>query len=73
MLYVDDNLMPLTLTNASQLSPIFSLYNKYTGDCGLNINIVKTIALCINTPAPLCDQLCLLGMTTPDNAKHLGI
>ncbi len=40
---------------------------------GLNINIGKTNALCINTPPHLCEQLQLLGMTTPDNIKHLGL
>jgi hypothetical protein len=47
--------------------------NEYTEVSGLNNNIVMTTALCINTPAPLCEHLHLLGMTTLDNSKHLGI
>jgi hypothetical protein len=31
------------------------------------------MALCINTPAHLCEQLQLLGMTTPYNVKLLVI
>jgi hypothetical protein len=31
MLYADDNLTPLALTDASQLCPILSLYREYKG------------------------------------------
>ncbi len=74
MLCADDNLTPLALlTDSSQLCPILSLYNKYIGVSGLNINIAETTAICINTPAPLWEQLLLLKMVTPNNPKHLGI
>ncbi len=32
---------------------LLSLYDEYSGVSGLNINIKKTTALCINTPASL--------------------
>jgi hypothetical protein len=73
MLYAHDILTTLAFTDASQLLSILPLFNKYTVDSGLNINIAKTTALCISTPARFCEQLCLMGMATPDNAKHLGI
>jgi hypothetical protein len=73
LLYADDNLTPLALTAAEQLQPILSLYDEYTGVSGLNINITKTTALCINSSEQLCERLRHMGMATPDNAKHLGI
>jgi hypothetical protein len=73
LLYADDNLTPMALTEAEQLQPVLSLYDEYTGVSGLNINIAKTTALCINSPDQLCEGLRHMGMTTPDNAKHLGI
>ncbi len=73
LLYADDNLMPLSLADATQLQPILALYEEYTGVSGLYINITKTSTLCINTSAQLCDQLHCFGMATPDDAKHLGI
>jgi hypothetical protein len=73
LLYADDNLTPMALTEAAQLQPVLSLYDEYTGVSGLNINIAKTMALCINSPDQLCEGLRHMGMTTPDNAKHLGI
>ncbi len=73
VLYADDNLTPLSLETADQLRPILALYKDYTGVSGLNINIGNTTALCINTPPLLCEQLQLLGMTTPENSKHLGL
>jgi hypothetical protein len=57
---------------STALHSLIIQYNKYTGVSGLNNNIAKTTALCINTPAPLCEHLHLLG-TTLDNSKHLGI
>jgi hypothetical protein len=73
LLYADDNLTPLALTEADQLQPILSLYDEYTGVSGLNINIAKTTALCVNSSEQLCERLRHMGMATPDNAKHLGI
>ncbi len=73
LLYADDNLTPMALTKAEQLQPVLSLYDEYTGVSGLNINIAKTTALCINSPDQLCEGLRHMGMTTPDNENHLGI
>ncbi len=73
LLYADENLTPLAPTEAEQLRPILSLYEEYTGVSGLKINISKTTALCVNSPDQLCEGLRLMGMTTLDNAKHLGI
>ncbi len=73
LLYADDNLTPMALTEARQLQPVLSLYDEYTGVSGLNINIAKTTALCVNSPDQLCEGLRQMGMTTPENAKHLGI
>jgi hypothetical protein len=73
MLYTDDNLTSLALTNATKFRPILSLFNESTGVIGLKINIARTTALCMNTPSPICEQLYCFGMAPPDNAKHLGI
>ncbi len=73
LLYADDNLTPKALTEARQLQPVLSLYDEYTGVSGLNINIAKTTALCVNSSGQLCEGLRQMGMTTPDNFKHLGI
>ncbi len=73
VLYADDNLTPLSLDTADQLRPILDLSESYTGISGLNINISKTTALCVNTPPVICEQLQLLGMTIPDSIKHLGL
>ncbi len=40
---------PLAVTDAEKLRPILFLYKECTGVRGLNINIAKTTALCINT------------------------
>jgi hypothetical protein len=61
VLYADDNLTPLALEAADQLRPLLSLYNEYTGVNELNININKTTALCINTSAPIWEQLCTIA------------
>jgi hypothetical protein len=73
VLHEDNNLTPLSLRSVDQLHPILSLYADYTGVSGLNINIHKTTALCINTPVKTCAQLWQLGMTTHDHIKHLGL
>jgi hypothetical protein len=49
------------------------IYNRYTGVSGLNINMGKSSALCINTPPDLLQQLQQKGFETPDNMRHLGI
>jgi hypothetical protein len=73
VLYADDNLTPLSLDTADQLGSIRDLYESYTGVSGLNININTSMALCINTPPALSEQLQSMGMTTPDTIKHLGL
>jgi hypothetical protein len=73
VLYADDNPTPLSLDTVDQLRPILDLYESYTGVSGLNINISKTITLGVNTPPVICEQLQLLGMTTPNSIKHLGL
>jgi hypothetical protein len=73
VLYVDDNLTPLSLDTADQLSSILDLYESYMGVSGLNINIKKSIALCVNTPPALCEHLQPMGMSTPSTIKHLGL
>ena len=40
---------------------------------GLNINIRKTTALCINTSPMITQELNQMGIETPDVCKHLGI
>jgi hypothetical protein len=49
ILYADDNLTPLAIQQADQIQSILQLYEQYTGVSGLNINVSKTTALCINT------------------------
>jgi hypothetical protein len=48
ILYADDNLMPLAIQHADQIQSILQLYEQYTGVSSLNINVGKSIALCIN-------------------------
>lgn len=40
---------------------------------GLNINIRKTTALCINTSPMITQELNQMGIETPEVCKHLGI
>lgn len=40
---------------------------------GLNINIRKTEALCINTPQHIQDMMHRMGINTPPTLKHLGL
>jgi hypothetical protein len=49
ILYADDNLTPLAIQRVDQIHSILQLYEQYTGVSGLNINVSKTTALCINT------------------------
>jgi hypothetical protein len=73
ILFADDNLNPLSMRSANDIQPIIDLYNQYTTVNGLNINIRKTIALCINTPPQIIQSLIQMGIETPDVCKHLGI
>jgi hypothetical protein len=56
-----------------KLWPILSLYEEYTDSVASSTTLQKTTILCIKTPALLCDQLLLMGMAMPENAKHLGL
>jgi hypothetical protein len=73
ILYADDNLTPLALQNADQIQPILQLYEQYTGVSGLNINVRKTTALCINTGRDVQEGLAQAGLSLTTSAKHLGI
>ncbi len=73
VLYADEHLTSLSLDAADQLGSILELYESYTGMSGLNINIIKSMALCVNTPPALCEHLQHMGMSTPGTIKHLGL
>jgi hypothetical protein len=73
ILFADDNLSPTKITRIEQLDPLLAIYDRYTGVSGLNINIRKSSALCINTPEALIRDFQLRGFTTPDSMRHLGI
>jgi hypothetical protein len=73
ILFADDNLNPLAIRSANDIQPIIDLYNQYTMVSGLNINIRKTTALCINTPPEIIQGLNQKGIETPEVCKHLGI
>jgi hypothetical protein len=73
VLYADDNLTPLALDNAEQIQPILSLYDQYTGVSGLNINVRKSTALCINTSREIKEGLTQAGLAISLTSKHLGI
>ena len=73
ILFADDNLNPLAIERAEDLQPIMNLYNQYSTVSGLNINIRKTTALCINTPPRVTQGLNEMGIETPENCKHLGL
>jgi hypothetical protein len=73
ILYADDNLMSLALQHADQIQPILQLYEQYTGVSGLNINVRKSKALCINTDRDIQEGMERAGLTITTSAKHLGI
>jgi hypothetical protein len=73
ILFVDDNLSPTKIERIEQLDPLLAIYDRYTGVSGLNINLRKSSALCINTPLALIQDFQLRGFTTPDSMRHLGI
>jgi hypothetical protein len=49
------------------------LYSDYQQVSGLNINIRKSQALCINTSPEVVAGLRDLGIETPEHIKHLGL
>ena len=66
ILFADDNLNPLSIERANDLQPIINLCNQYTTVSGLNINIRKTTALCINTSPRVIQGLNQMGIETPE-------
>jgi hypothetical protein len=73
ILYADDNLTPLAIQQVDQIHSILQLYGQYTGVSGLNINVSKTTALCINTSRDIQEGLEQVGLALTNSAKHLGI
>jgi hypothetical protein len=73
VIFADDNLSPLSLTQADQINPLLDLYNRYTGVSGLNINVRKSTILCVNCSPELKLNLQNQGFSTPDTVRHLGI
>jgi hypothetical protein len=73
ILFADDNLSPTKLQSIEQLEPLLAIYDRYTGVSGLNINVRKLSALCINSAPSLIQDLQHRGFTTPDSMRHLGI
>jgi hypothetical protein len=69
----DDNLSPTKVQSIEQLEPLLALYDRYTGVSGLNINVNKSSALCINSAPSLIQSLQRKGFSTPDSMRHLGI
>ena len=73
ILFADDNLNPLSLPSSEDIRPLLQLYQEYQQVSGLNVNIRKTQALCINTEPVVIDGLRGLGIDTPEFIKHLGL
>jgi hypothetical protein len=73
IIFADDNLSPLSLTQAEQINPVLDLYKRYTGVSGLNINVRKSTILCVNCSPEMKLNLQDQGFSTPDTIRHLGI
>ncbi len=73
ILFVDDNLSPLSLTCADQVRPILALSDRYTVVRGLNINVWKSAILCINYSPELTHELQHKGFSTHSMIRHLGL
>ncbi len=73
ILFADDNLSPTKLRSIDQLEPLLAIYDRYTGVSGLNINVRKSTALCINSAQSLVQELQDRGFATPASMRHLGI
>ncbi len=65
-IYADDNLLSLSLTSSQDLLPIVNTYDDYQKVSGLKVNINKTAALFINTPADTKHVIQHLGINTPE-------
>ncbi len=72
-LFADDNQLPLSLTTSQQITPITDTYDDFRRVSGLNINMSKSKALCINTSEEVQEGLQNLQINTPTHVKHLGI
>jgi hypothetical protein len=72
LLYADDNNTAYTLRNGNDFMLIQNLYQQYTCVSGLNVNIAKSTALCINTPQRIVQELQGLGFQTPESSTYLG-
>jgi hypothetical protein len=73
ILFADDNLNTLRLSTAEEVRPLLQLYSEFQQVSGLNINIRKSQALCINTSPAVIAGLRELGIETPEHIKHLGL
>jgi hypothetical protein len=73
VVFADDNLFPLSLTQADQIDPLLAAYHRYTGISGLNINVRKSTILCINCSPSLTQALQDKGFSTPTTIRHLGL
>ena len=73
LLFADDNLTPLFIHTIQKFTRFRSTYDQYHEVSGLNININKSMAICINTSERLIQQLNNEGIQTPDSMRYLGI
>jgi hypothetical protein len=73
ILFADDNLNPLALRAPEEILPLLDIYSDYQKVSGLNINISKSKALCINTSEEVIEGLQNMQINTPTHVKHLGI
>ena len=73
ILFADDNLNPLTIRSENEIQEYMQTYEDYREVSGLNINIRKTEALCINTPQHIQEMMQRIGISTPPSLKHLGL
>ncbi len=72
VVFADDNLSPLSLTQEDQIDPLLAAYRRYTSVSGLNINVHKSTILCINCNPSLIQALQDKGFSTLNTIRHLG-
>ena len=72
-IYADDNLTCYQLQRAADLTPVQGVYAEYTAVSGLQINVTKSTALCINTSEEIINGLRDIGFATPDTVPYLEI
>jgi hypothetical protein len=68
ILYADDNLTALAIQQVDQIHSILQLYGQYTGVSGLNINVSKTTALCLNFSRDIQEGLEQAGLALTNSA-----